>query len=158
MPRCFLNLRRVYAFRRRATRDFLAGSASPRCNSLKLVASPPGYRSAVDQAIPPVGLPGQLVIVGRDHERQVVLGLQAQEQVPDDLAGLRVEVAGLLVGQDDPGAPDQGARDRDPLLLAARQLARTMGLAVPQADLLQGRGPPAPPRAPAPPPRPPPQH
>src|SRR5260370_35449522 len=126
MPRCFLNLRRVYAFRRRATRDFLAGSASPRCNSLKLVASPPGYRSAVDQAIPPVGLPGQLVIVGRDHERQVVLGLQAQEQGPDDLACLRVEVAGRLVGQEDPGTPDQARADPGPLLLRGRRRSRTL--------------------------------
>ena len=38
-------------------------------------------------------------------------------------AGLRVEVAGRLVGEDDLRLADQRARDRDALLLAARELA-----------------------------------
>ena len=39
---------------------------------------------------------------------------------------LRVEVAGRLVGQQDRGVVDQRARDRDALLLAARELARVV--------------------------------
>ena len=39
---------------------------------------------------------------------------------------LRVEVAGRLVGQDDPRLADQRAGDGDPLLLAAGQLVRAV--------------------------------
>ena len=48
---------------------------------------------------------------------------------PQNLAGLGVEVAGRLVGHDHRRLADQRARDRDPLLLAARQLGRQVVLA-----------------------------
>ena len=54
-----------------------------------------------------------------------------------------VQAAGRLVGQDDRGPADQGPGDRDPLALAAGQLARPVPGPVREADLGQrvGRGP-----------------
>ena len=57
------------------------------------------------------------------------------------LAGARVEVAGRLVGEHDRRASHQGARDRHPLALAARQLGRRVREPVAEPDALQrGRG------------------
>ena len=47
---------------------------------------------------------------------------------------LRVEVAGRLVGDEQVRVGDDGARDRDALLLAARQLLRAVAGAMRQAD------------------------
>ena len=47
---------------------------------------------------------------------------RAAEQPQDVLAGLGVERAGRLVGQDQPALADEGPGDRDPLLLAAGHL------------------------------------
>ena len=52
----------------------------------------------------------------------------------DLLGGLRVEVAGRLVGEHELGLVDQRAGDRDALLLAARELARLVVLAAGQPD------------------------
>ena len=49
-------------------------------------------------------------------------------------AGLRVEVAGRLVGEDDLGLAHERARDGDALLLATRELGRPVGEPVAQAD------------------------
>src|SRR3972149_4136633 len=54
------------------------------------------------EPVPPVGLPGQVLVVGGDHERQPALRLEPQEEVEDHLAGLGVQVAGGLVGQHEP--------------------------------------------------------
>src|SRR5439155_1414174 len=72
----------------------------------------------------PIGPARQVGVVGRDQEGDAALGLEPCEQIVNDLASLRVEVARGLVGQDQRGTIDEGACDRDPLLLAARQLAR----------------------------------
>ena len=62
------------------------------------------------------------------------------EQQHDVLAGVRVEVAGRLVGQQHQRPVDERAGDRDPLLLAAGQLVRQpVGLAV-EADQLEHLG------------------
>ncbi len=45
------------------------------------------------------------------------------EELEDHLAGVRVEVAGRFVGEDDLGIVDQRAGDGDALLLAAGKLA-----------------------------------
>src|SRR6202034_2590047 len=61
-------------------------------------------------------------VVGGDHEGGAVLGVEVQQQVDDLGSGGGVEVSGGLVGQEQAGLHDQGAGDRDALLLAARQL------------------------------------
>ena len=65
--------------------------------------------------------------------------LQPQEEVPDDLARLGIEVARGLVGEDQPRLADERPCDGHPLLLAARQLARAVRQPVAEPDLLEGR-------------------
>ena len=65
-------------------------------------------------------LVGQLGVV-RDHDDEAVAGDVAQ-QVHDLHARLGVEGAGGLVGEQDFGVVDEGARDGDALHLAARHL------------------------------------
>ena len=55
----------------------------------------------------------------------------------DVVGGLRVEIAGRLVGEQDARAVGDGAGDRDALLLAARKLGRAMALARPKAEIAQ---------------------
>jgi hypothetical protein len=60
----------------------------------------------------------------RDDQHGHVVGLvQFPQHGQDLLAGGLVEVAGRLVGEHDGRVPGQRPGDRDPLLLAARQLA-----------------------------------
>ena len=61
-------------------------------------------------------------------------GLELVEDLVDLVAGLAVELAGRLVGEDDHRVLDQGPGDRDPLLLAARELPGAMVQAIAQAD------------------------
>ena len=65
--------------------------------------------------------------------------LQLAQQGEDRLGVARVEVAGRLVGDDEVGVGDDGARDGDALLLAARQRARVVVEAVFEADDAQRR-------------------
>jgi hypothetical protein len=62
--------------------------------------------------------------VGDDHERGAFLLAQLEEQLEHGVAGLRVEVSGRLVGEQDVRPRREGARDRDALLLAAGELRR----------------------------------
>ena len=75
--------------------------------------------------------------MGDDHQRRLPLVLEPAEDPVDLVAGLRVELAGRLVGQDEDRVLDQGPGDRHPLLLAARQLVGPMVEPVAQADLAQ---------------------
>ena len=62
-----------------------------------------------------------LGVVGGHEDRDAEL-VDPQQQLDDLPADDRVEVAGGLVGDDDPRVVDERAGDRRPLLLAARQL------------------------------------
>jgi hypothetical protein len=75
--------------------------------------------------------------VGDDEQRDLVLGVELAEEVDDLLAGLGVEVAGGLVAEEQGRRAEQGARDRDALLLATRQLVRVAVREVRQADAAQ---------------------
>ena len=80
--------------------------------------------------------------MGDEHQRGLAAPLQAEQQVDHLLAGLAVEIAGRLVGEDDLRARAQRAGDGDALLLAAGELRREMIGAMRQADLgQQARGP-----------------
>src|SRR3954454_6375890 len=81
-----------------------------------------------------VGVGGGRRVV-RDHDdglAELVDG--AAQEVEHLTGGLRVEVAGRLVGEDDGGLARERAGHRDALLLAARELGRPVGEAVAQAD------------------------
>jgi len=60
--------------------------------------------------------------VGDQDQREAALAPQAVEQGDDLVPGVLVQIAGRLVGEQHPGLLDQGAGDRDPLLLAAAGL------------------------------------
>ena len=62
------------------------------------------------------------------------------EQLHDADAGVRVEVAGGLVGDQDLGPVDERPRDRDALLLAAGELVGHPAPLALQADQLEGLG------------------
>ena len=73
-------------------------------------------------------------VVGDHHDRLVELVDGLAKEVEHLGAGAGVEVAGRLVGEDDRRARDERARDRDALLLAARELGGPMRAAVVEAD------------------------
>ena len=66
------------------------------------------------------------------------LAVDALEVAHDDVARRRVEARDRLVGQDDRRLLRERARDPDPLLLAARQVARADVGLLDDADPLQG--------------------
>ena len=78
-------------------------------------------------------------IMGDEEQRRAVLALEREQQIDDLRSGLLVEIAGRLVGEDDPGARRERARDGDALLLAARKLARIVGQPVAEPDALEMR-------------------
>ena len=53
------------------------------------------------------------------------------------VGGVRIEIAGRLVGEQHPRRVGDGAGDRDALLLAAGQFGRPMGDAVGEAEIGQ---------------------
>ena len=63
-------------------------------------------------------------VVRHHDDGLVVIAVQGLEQVQDLVARLAIEVAGRLVAQQQRRVGDDGARDADALLLAARELAR----------------------------------
>ena len=81
--------------------------------------------------------------VGRDvrfvrhHDDGDAAVVQLLENSHDFDAGAAVEISGRLVGQQHFRIVDQGARDRDALLLAAGKLTRMMIFAAGQADRLK---------------------
>src|ERR1700733_3089586 len=68
--------------------------------------------------------PGDGAVVGDHDHRQAVVLPELLKQGDDLVAGVLVEVAGRLVGEQHLGLLDQRAGDRDALLLAAGQLGR----------------------------------
>ena len=90
----------------------------------------------VTEAQDPPGITGHVGLVGDDDDRDAA-AVQVLEQGHDLHARARVEGAGGLVGQDENRLVDEGARDRDALLLAARELRGVMVLAIRQADRRQ---------------------
>jgi hypothetical protein len=71
------------------------------------------------------------------HQRGVRLRVEIEQQRDDAFAGVRVEVAGGLVGEQHGRPRDERARDRHALLLAARELARIVAGAVLEPDARQ---------------------
>ena len=67
---------------------------------------------------------GDLHVVGGDHHGQAGRADQLRERVEHVVGGVRVEIAGRLVGQQEARRIGDRARDRDPLLLAAGKLRR----------------------------------
>ena len=68
-----------------------------------------------------------------DHDRAA---REAAEQRQHGRAVLLVEVSGRLVGEHDPGIVDEGPGDREPLLLAARELVGPAARDLGEAELV----------------------
>ncbi len=78
-----------------------------------------------------------VLVVGDVDERDADLALDPLELDLHRLAELEVERAERLVQEQRPGVVDQGSRERDPLLLAARHLTRAPLLTADEIDDLQ---------------------
>ena len=89
---------------------------------------------AVTEADQPRAVFRDVHLVRDEEHGDAALVVQPLEDAHDLDAGARVEVAGRLVGEDDRRLVDQRARDRDALLLAARQLVRDVVIALAEAD------------------------
>jgi hypothetical protein len=73
--------------------------------------------------------------VGYHDECNASRGVDIHKKVVDLVTGCLIEVTRWLVGKDHTGLHDEGASDRDALLFTARKLARTVSLAVREADI-----------------------
>src|SRR5437773_656336 len=65
---------------------------------------------------------GEGLFVGDQDESGTLLSIEGHQEVEDDAAGCRVEVAGWFVGEEDRRAKGKGAGEGDALLLAAGEL------------------------------------
>src|SRR4051812_5153481 len=77
---------------------------------------------------------GDSTVVRDQHKCGLRLGVEVEEQRYDALARVRIEVSGWLVREQHRGPRDERARDRDALLLAARELARVVARSMFQPD------------------------
>jgi hypothetical protein len=93
---------------------------------------------AIAHLVDAIGMRGDVRVV-RDQDDRVVFVAQSLEQRQDLLAGPAVERTGGLVGEQDRRTIDQRARDRDALLLPARQFTGTMPGAIAETHRIQCR-------------------
>ncbi len=100
---------------------------------------PPVHLPPVEQPHDPLGLVGLLLIVRDHHDGGLVLAVERLEDAHDLVAHLRVEVAGRLVGEQDPRPADDRPGDGDALLLAARELRREVVHPRAEADAIERR-------------------
>ena len=73
-------------------------------------------------------LPGEVLVVGHEHECRAVRLVEFPHEGNDRGAGGGIEISGWLIGKENPGRVDEGARQRHPLLLPARELRRIVRL------------------------------
>ena len=95
------------------------------------------FDPALDQPHHAIGAGDDVHVVRHHDDSQPVLPVQVAEQADDLAAGVGVEVAGRLVGQEDARPIDEGAGDGGPLHLAAGQLARPVVEPMAEADAVE---------------------
>src|SRR5688500_13803802 len=78
-------------------------------------------------------------VVGDQKDRPAT-ARKLGEQIQDGLGGCRIEVAGRLVGQEEIGSQDERTRNRDTLLLPARQLCGIPVFSSRQSDRIEKTG------------------
>src|ERR1051326_4105322 len=104
---------------------------------LSLLLGRVGDDLAIAHAHHAAGVPRHLARVRDQHKRLAVVAVQRVNQRHDLFGGVRIEIPGRLVGKDHRGLSRQRPRNRDALLLAARQFARPVPQPVFQPDHLQ---------------------
>jgi hypothetical protein len=78
----------------------------------------------------------QIFVVRHDDDRRPV-AIQALEECDHVRTGSRIELARRFVGEEQSGPIRKRARDRDALLLAARQFSRAVVASLGQADICE---------------------
>ncbi len=82
---------------------------------------------------------GHVAIV-RDHQHgHPALAIELDDELVDLIAGLRVEVAGGLVCEENTRLQHERTRERDTLLLTTRELAGTVLQTITDADAIEQR-------------------
>jgi hypothetical protein len=120
-------------------------SAAQECADPGRVVPPDiGGDPTVDQRDQPVGALDDARIVRHHEDRGAVFGRGLLEQIEDLEGRGPVECRGRLVGEDQPGTVDEGARDRHALRFAGRKRARLAVDPVGEAEPFEN-GDPAPP-------------
>ncbi len=82
---------------------------------------------------------GEGAVMGDQQQGRALLPVEAEEQVAYPAAGLAIEVAGRLVGEQQRRPGHEGTSDGDTLLLASGEGARQVAAASVEPDGLQGR-------------------
>jgi hypothetical protein len=93
------------------------------------------HHRPVGQEDDPVRVGGAARVVGHHHDRLAELADRLPQEVQDVGRGVRVEVAGGLVGEDQIGLVDQRPGAGNPLLLTAGELGRAVRETVRDAQL-----------------------
>src|SRR5207247_6971679 len=83
--------------------------------------------------------PREHFVVRRDDAGHVATLRQRPQEFENGRARVGVEISRRLVREEHRGTRHEGSRDRDPLLLPARQTARWMAEALTEAELDQER-------------------
>src|SRR3989442_944373 len=98
---------------------------------------------AVGQADGAPGAGGEIEVVGHQDQGRAKIPVELRHEVDDGAAGAGVEVAGGFVGEQHAGPRAERTGQRDPPLLAARELGGIVVAAVAEADApeqLRGTG------------------
>ena len=82
---------------------------------------------------------GEFLVVCDQDERCAAFLVKLEQQIDHGGAGARIEIAGGLVGEQQPGFGDESARNGHALLLAAGERPGVMAKMLSQADARQDR-------------------
>src|SRR4051812_25757289 len=128
----------------RFRRRFLNASARKNPRLLDLIGVDPprpvaNYLSRFERHDPFAHHIDHLLVVGRDEDRSTD-AVDPVKELHDTYARVRVEIPGWLVGDEDRRLGDEGAGDRDPLLLATRELIWKRLSLISETDELQDLG------------------
>ena len=119
------------------SRDAVAGNVRRR---LLFALAFVGYNLAVAHRHHAICISGDIGLVSDHDDGDAALAVQQSQRVHDVMGVACIEIAGRLVGKEHGRIVDEGAGDGDALLLAARELARRIALAIAQPEQAE-RGP-----------------
>lgn len=93
----------------------------------------------VGERYAPVHAGGEFMIVGGNQRREARLAHQRLQRVEYIMRGLRIEIAGRLVGEQQERRVGDGAGNGDTLLFTAGEFGRTVFTAMPHAHIVEQR-------------------
>src|SRR5687768_1113258 len=97
------------------------------------------HHPPVPQRDPDVCFGGELGVVRDEHQRGLPDAVDPEQQLDDRMAGVAVEISGRFVREQQRRLVGERPRDRDTLLLAARELRRIVVPAVLQSHFRKQR-------------------